>query len=388
MSEGKSESDFDFLVSGYGSSQNGTGRFLSYIEKIINKDTRLLYRFNYVKEIKGNLNKKRYKTMLTYAIRSSILFIQFYFIVFFLKNRKIIIFHPHSIGLWVFNRLLRRNRITLFVLDNSFFCMKSYNYRKEKNECLDCTTSFLNYAKDCHPYPFNYSIKKNLKTLRLIKKNSMRIEFLAQNQYQHRLLMKVYGDGISVKVLGMFTGEVTSESIPLQINRKENSKLIVYHGGLNEAKGIHYFIALAIRIPEYDFLIPDSEKNVKKYLRYDKFSDNLFFKKCSWESGLKDYVEESIITICPSMWSAPIEGALIKSLVHARSVAVVSTEFGFVNEIPGGVVLKLSSNPEEGTMLLRKFLKGKTQLHQTANLWIKEFLNSKKIELESFFNQV
>ena len=123
------DNNFDFLISGYGSSNSGTGRFLSYIETIKRKGTKKIYRFNYIKEIRFYRKSRNLLKLVFYLSISLFLLMRYYIIVYTLRDKHLLIFHPHSLGLREFNYLLRRNRITIFVLDNSFF---SYPYRKIK----------------------------------------------------------------------------------------------------------------------------------------------------------------------------------------------------------------------------------------------------------------
>ena len=73
----------------------------------------------------------------------------------------------------------------------------------------------------------------------------------------------------------------------------------------------------------------------------------------TWESGLQDYVVNAKVVIHPSQWSAPIEGALIKSAKLNSNVATVSTLFGYeaeANTIRNHI--RLSPDPHRGALQL------------------------------------
>ena len=106
----------------------------------------------------------------------------------------------------------------------------------------------------------------------------------------------------------------------------------MFHGKPLIAKGILYFIELAIILPELSFFIPDTKENVKLVFNAD-LPSNIFFKNITWETGLLEIVEKAKLVINPSMWSAPIEGALVKSAYFNNNVATVKTRFGFENEV-------------------------------------------------------
>lgn len=60
---------------------------------------------------------------------------------------------------------------------------------------------------------------------------------------------------------------------------------------------------------------------------------------------MNEAVYEAALVCVPSLWSAPAEGALIKSLVVGRAVAVVQNDTALASELPDGLVLKLSPDP-------------------------------------------
>ena len=87
---------------------------------------------------------------------------------------------------------------------------------------------------------------------------------------------------------------------------------IVFHGAAIAPKGIFFLLKLAELMPDYSFLVPDSYSNVYRVTKLEA-PNNVSFVQMSWESGLRQAVSSARLVINPSMWSAPIEGALVKS---------------------------------------------------------------------------
>ncbi|MFM7244080.1 MAG: hypothetical protein ACKO40_07885, partial [Planctomycetaceae bacterium] len=57
-------------------------------------------------------------------------------------------------------------------------------------------------------------------------------------------------------------------------------------------------------------------------------------------------VASAAVTLVPSLWSAPVEGALVKSIVVGRAVAAPDIRSGFVADLPAGLVRLLDRSPD------------------------------------------
>ena len=297
--------------------------------KLNNKDYNYVYRRNAL-SLRKLKTEKKYLTLLLEILKRKLDNILFNFKIFFIKNTKIIVIHPQTIGYDLFFRLLKYNKIFLYVMDNSFFCVRSYNVHPLlKNECLQCIDK-LSPHEDCYPCPVSMSQTKNITHLKKLKKNSKNIIFLSQNKNQSLLLKLHFGNSVKVRIIGMDTNEIKRENKGHLYNITKYD--IVFHGKPLIAKGILYFIELAIILPELSFFIPDTKENVKLVFNAD-LPSNIFFKNITWETGLLEIVEKAKLVINPSMWSAPIEGALVKSAYFNNNVATVKTRFGFENEV-------------------------------------------------------
>ena len=78
---------------------------------------------------------------------------------------------------------------------------------------------------------------------------------------------------------------------------------------------------------------------------------NCIFIDMNWNSGLKEYAINAKFVFVPSLNSAPIESALIKSIFFTRAVCVVDINNAFSNEIENNVILKLPRNLDEASKI-------------------------------------
>jgi hypothetical protein len=176
--------------------------------------------------------------------------------------------------------------------------------------------------------------KLNILYLALLKMLSRRLIFMAQNPLQAHLLSLHFGDHINVSTVGMNAAEEfdnTHQSLP----KPEDVSIcydIVYHGSSIAAKGILYLIELANIMEDINFLIPDQLSNIVDVLGCLP-PPNVTCKNLSWENGLKEAVSSARLVINPSLWSAPIEGALVKSAKYNQNVATVESLYGYESEI-------------------------------------------------------
>lgn len=306
------------------------GRLMvSLTSRLKNSNYTFVFRRNRVSLSKLKAKKKYLKLFLEILTRILDHYI-FSIRLFFIKDSKVLLIHPQTIGFNLFFRLKNHNKIFYYVMDNSFFCVRSYNVHPLQNkECLQCL-DVLKPLAECKPSPVSMSLNQNLKNLKRLKNESMSILFLSQNKNQKSLLKLHFGDSVKVRIIGMDTNEVHKKTT---LNIKEfPSYDIVFHGSSLIAKGILYFIELAINLPNYTFFIPDSKENLAKI--FNSFLPNNVTCECvTWESGLLEIVQQAKLVVNPSLWSAPIEGALIKSSFFNDNVATVETKYGFENEV-------------------------------------------------------
>ena len=76
----------------------------------------------------------------------------------------------------------------------------------------------------------------------------------------------------------------------------------------------------------------------------------------------------------PSLWSAPAEGALVKSLAVGRAVAVVRNDTALASELPDELVLKLSPDPAAAArQLAQAVARGWVPDPGMRARWLREF---------------
>jgi hypothetical protein len=324
------------------------------VEKLNYKGYNYVYRRNSLSLRKLKTDKK-YITLLLEVLKRNLNNIFFYLKIFFIKNKKILIIHPQTIGYESFFRLLKYNKVFLYVMDNSFFCVRSYNVHPLlKNECLQCIDKLTPHP-ECVPCPVSMSQAKNIKHLKHLKNNYHNIVFLSQNKNQSTLLKLHFGSSVKVRVIGMDTNETKKEKTRQLSSITKYD--IVFHGKPLIAKGILYFIKLAIILPELTFFVPDTKENIKLVFNGD-IPSNIFFKDITWETGLLEEVEHAKLVINPSLWSAPVEGALVKSAAFNKNVATVKSKYGYENET--SMIqnhLRLSVDFNEAKIQIRRFMK-------------------------------
>lgn len=266
-------------------------------------------------------------------------------------NKEIVLIHPQSIGYKNVKRLISRNDVSIYIMDNSFFCIKSYNYIDgEKEECLRCLN--LNYSSSihngCKSFPLKIENSEYFKFLEFLNQKKERIQFLYQNTNQLRLLHRQFGEEIISKQVGLATSDMFEvyESKKLTLPYEYD---FIFHGDNIAAKGFHYALQLARELPQYSFLFPcknDLDLNLQ----------NAIFQPMRWDEGLKDSLIKSRIVICPSLWSAPIEGSLVKSLLLGKAVVVVEGKYNYANELPDTAVIKLTGNLLYDVKTLKKII--------------------------------
>jgi len=319
----------NYLVSGIGPGPSGVGRLMQNLIFLYKEENlKFIYKRNHISLSSLKSHKKYFYFYYEIILR---IFddILFKLKLFFIKDKRIIIIHPQTIGYKTIIYLLKYNNIFLYVVDNSFFCIRSYNVHPTyHNECLHCLGS-LEPHNSCYPEPVMYFKKLNINYLKYFKLNSSKISFLAQNKNQKKLLIKHFGENIKVRVVGMVINELDDD-----INLNKNSKRydIVFHGKSIIPKGIIYVLNLAHKLPQFTFMIPDLFANVQK-LYPRKITNNVTCHEMSWETGLKDSVINARLVLNPSLWSAPIEGALLKSAYYNSNVGTVISEYGYEGEI-------------------------------------------------------
>jgi len=374
----------NYLISGIGPGKGGVGTLVQSLEL---RKNNFNYRSLYVKNPSISILSLFKKRKLVGFFYELIMFFYSLLIthirLLFIRNKKIILIYPQYFHTYFLERLIKNNEVALYVMDNSFFCIKSYNYLNGK-ECFNCISSSDNIDKSCTPSPRLWSKKNTINKLKKLKFLSNDIFFLSQNQHQSILLKKVFGEGIRGDIVGMDAGEFSQQLV----NSKTSKFDIVFHGGSVDAKGALYVIEIAKHLSQYNFLIPFTSSEIICNL------PNVHFIDCSWSTGLMDYVLNAKLVMCPSIWSSPIEGALLKSIAYNGNVAVYDNKFGFQNDIDPKAIIRLSDNMIASAEIVDEFISSKNSNSEYAKKWLKSYcldLDDKKIfnwGLEDNFKRV
>jgi len=254
----------------------------------------------------------------------------------------------------------RRQPTWLYLADSAFFCARSYNYiAGEQRPCLRClggdwenSTQF-----ECNKNaPTAFVPESFLQSLREWAAGG-KVRFAAQNTLQAELARQHFGETAIVKTVGLWVGDWDD----LFDNPPQNQTLatqqttaadVVFHGNVSGAKGFYWALGLARRCPKLSFVFPCSLE--ASGMAEDSVPPNVTFRDMRWNTGLREAVSQARFVLNPSLWSCPIEGALVKSMMQARAVAVVDTPTGFSKEIPDALVLRLSPDLKQAAEQLQQ----------------------------------
>ncbi|WP_062271209.1 hypothetical protein [Endozoicomonas arenosclerae] len=308
------------------------------------------------RSINSMLNDRKYIQAITEYINRLIDKFFFSFRVRWIKNSTVLALHPQTMGYSKFIRLVERNNLYFYIMDNSFFCMKSYNVNPHSpSECLHCLDRNNVAYESCHSEPVKYKRSAYQDFVMSMKRNYKKVVFLTQCRKQTELVKVFFGEDSKCHIVGLDTGEIPLKTLPAREKDFKFKYDFTYHGACVLAKGVGYYIELAKRLPQFKFFIPIEKKDCEDEIGYQINLKNLEFKECTWETGLREAVYNSRITINPSLWSAPIEGALLKSLYYGNVVATVKSKYGFESEINENVnVIRLPIDIIESAALLEK----------------------------------
>ena len=280
----------------------------------------------------------------------------------------LVVFHPQLIGMRD-TLMLMQDRATralpshLYLLDNSFFCVRSYNHLDhEGTACMRCVGpgQALNATLNgCQPWPerdpFASVFIAGLEEL--VRSGAVRL--LAQTQSQIALARRHFGETADIAHVGLWCADWTAYVDAFTASGRAEGDAdpttptydVVYHGSRDLAKGIGWVLALAARTPELRYLIPIDRGAVNV-----EAPPNVAVAAMRWENGLHEAVRSARLVLAPSLWSSPCEGALIKSILIAKATAVVDVPSAFSAEIPSNVVARFSQDPDEAAQTLRAAL--------------------------------
>jgi hypothetical protein len=390
------------VVSGIPPGDSGTG---SMMRQIISKSAasgipmRFVYRARPSKPFRHLLRAGKWRegllALAPYAA-GSLRFAVASLLLLAFGHGKLLIMHPQTLGFRRTVQLIRRFRpgkVYIYMLDSSYFCIRSYNYiPHEAAPCTRCLGGhFENQAEQgCKPFPVKDAAAGDYTRALFDLVRAGHVKLLAQNERQKELILRHFGEQASVHIVGLW-GEEWTEPFDEWERRQaaeEDKALaarngpILIHSFYVAAKGADWFIALARNSPDLEFLCP--------FPRARSISDppaNMTFRPMTWETGLREAMAASRMVMVPSLWSATIEGALIKSMVTNDRVAILENDSAFQAELPDEAILRLSGDPVEGARQLKVALDaGWAPDAFIRRKWIRDFRKFNERFFENIFD--
>lgn len=347
-----------YLISGIGPGPSGVGRLMNVLVPEYSAKGYTVISRKKLNSLRPFIDNKDYLHLFREVFARCLDSFSFYIKCLGIFRSEIIFLHPQTAGYPLFFLLSYFNDVRLYVMDNSFFCISSYNTHPiTKSECLECVGNPSPH-RYCSSSPVKIPKLVNILYLKFFLLMSSRLKFLAQNNLQRELLYMHFGKNIDVLVVGM-SAERGSLVETSQLPKNEDCNLdaydVVFHGASNAAKGIFYVLEIARLLPELSFLIPDKRSEIIRITNIIP-SSNVACISMTWETGLRETVLSARLVLNPSMWSAPIEGALIKSALFNKNVATVCSQFAYEAEISSIINhLRLPSDAVAASKVLRDF---------------------------------
>jgi hypothetical protein len=372
-----------YVISGLAPGFGGVPKLLEYINNNSDKNKITLLCPKAVSLKKEN-KKKFYRLLLDRIERSlnSFLRILFLMSVQRLKNKEIVIIHFQSLGLKKTQKLLANNNSYLYLIDNTFFCLKSYN-ELDSNECIKCISKTVNEASNnkCSPFHFQYSINDYINFYEFLKLEYKNIKFLCLSDSQSKLLELQYGDKVKYESLYFLISDFENQLLDIKFSKVSDDYDFVFHGSNHSAKGSDYILKLANNLPDLKFLFPFNL--TKKYLP----RENITFKHMTWESGLREAVINAKCVLTPSTWSNTPEAATIKSFQFNGNVVMYNTNYGFSQELKD-VTLQLTGVESKDLEILREAIDMSYDKSQIKKLKkdFEEYYFSKTAVFKDFFH--
>jgi hypothetical protein len=336
---------------------------------------------------------KEYRQALRSVVRYFTLLSRFWWglsLVWINPGKRLLLLHPQNLGYRLSLRLIesRRDPTLMFLLDSSFFCIVSYNHiHGETGSCIRCLDLGFDQIRlnGCKPFPReDWTALGFAPRLQELAKAG-RVQVVTQNLRQAELAQRQFGLASPARVIGLWTqdwDEVFAEKPWMQpVTVTAFAWDVVFHGHCLDAKGAGWVARVAIVCSELKFLLPFPKPD------WYEAPANCSFVPCSWENGLQDEIRKARFVVVPSLWSAPIEGALVKSIACANAVVVVNNPNSFSDEIPGEVVLKLAADPVTAAQELRRALsEGWLPDVELKNRWLAEFMQYKDRFAQDLFD--
>ena len=365
-----------YIISGIGNGHGGVGNYIEYLQiKYADEKCRV------VAPVTLSLRNRFVSRLI--SIIDSYIFLRLR--LFFLpKDARITLISQQYLGYLNVKYVLKNfKNINLYLMDNSWFCLSSYNHISNTNKaCFSCLGGEYHWSakNSCKPLPIYRSRNNYLKLNKLISLYSNEINFIFLSNQNQQLALRHFGQHINSKIMPHITEELNPNRFePL---RKDSTSVFdfVLHAADIEVKGLEYSLQLALHLKEYSFYIPTN-----------KVVDlpNVETGYVNWENGLKNIVANSRFILTPSFWSYTPETSTLKSFLHNGCVGLIQDEFNYSNDIPDEAYVKLSGDPSKDSVMLRKVLSDNelmNTLKMRSKSFIVQYFNDAKLELDQYFS--
>lgn len=374
---------------------SGTGRLilelLQQIKSTEEVNVQLIWKENFRSRLKYNLKKLKFLTVIKNLLSYSIWYFDYKTSIYkkLIAEDSLILLHPQTIGFDSCLELItKRSKPTfLYLLDSSFFCIRSYNHILGENKsCLRCLGgNFTNIDKfNCEVSPVKQSQPINyLQSLQQLV-ISGKIKLIAQNFKQAEIASTHFGIN-NIPIVGLWTIDFSNlfynefDNNINELEYKENNDTnfdydIVFHGSYSSSKGAMWVLELAKYCPQISFFFPFKKPRIDKINNI--IPKNCFFESMTWENGLQEKVRSCKLVLLPSLWSAPIEGALIKSIAVGQYVAVVDDQSNscYSSELPDDIILKLPSDLQNASYIINQIIKKQPNVNKhSRSKWLEDF---------------
>ena len=320
------------FLSGIEANDTGTGRFMQHLQSAILRRGKFDGTIFYAPAAKGGLQSDLIAALL--------------------EIPHLVIFHPQMLGAEPTLRLMRQRgetgrRTHLYMLDNFFFCIRSYNHiDAETGPCFRCVGSGESQnatRMGCRPWPASDAASEQFVSGLATLVQQGTVQLFAQNPGQVEIARRHFGVNAQISYVGLWCADWTGYVDAFAASGRAEGDMtterpeydIVYHGSRDLAKGIGWTLALAEQTPELRYLVPIDRGQVNV-----KAPANVTVASMRWEGGLHDAVRSARLVLSPSLWSSPCEGALIKNIVVAKAAGVVDIPSAFSAEVPASVVTR------------------------------------------------
>lgn len=357
------------VVTGLTPGPGGVPMLLSYFESM---GVKVLY------PQRSQLKVKRWKDLVLFCARS-----------FFRRREPLCIVHHDAIPPFLFWLLIIFARdLSYFVIDNSFFCIKSYNHRPlGASPCMQCLEFGVAESKKhgCQSFPVRRSSVVSRMSINILKRYSHKIKFLCLSDSNSDLIRKFYGETVNVKTVGFTTAELEeiriANRVPSpRVSQNQLSYDFVFHGSDADAKGVDYVLSVAANLPEFSFLFPfqnDGKRNA---------TENCTFQAMSWLSGLEHNVLHARLVFCPSLWTYTPEAAMLKTMLQRVPMAYFKHQHTFSTEFSEVAGFVLSGDPLTDAIKLRSYVAVPNENHQDAGFdFAFKFLKQSRARLREVF---